>query len=186
MTEMISIKNCLNEFIPTLDNFCSKSPLQMTITLVQETGDITLFSQYDKSFNYKFKYDPSVDKKSQIKKIKTDIEKKYPIIFDHKRFPLAKDKQEELIKGGASIRDVLNMREDVYLPRYKVLRVHNKYNELDAFDFKTRKVVKFKITIPLVSFLSKLFIMQRVELSEFFREKTSFMYCIKNNVVKNA
>ncbi len=181
MAEMLRLKEYLDEFLPTLENFCSKSPLQMTVSVVSDTGDINLTSLYDSSFFYSFKVNPFEDKKTQIKAVKTDIEKRYPVVFDHKRMPLSKEKQEEMIGLGNSIRDVINMREDIYLPRYKVLRVHNKYNELDAFDFKTRKMVKFKITMPLISFLSKLFVMSREELSEFFKDKTRFMYCIKND-----
>ena len=181
MVEMISLKEQLDDFVSSLENFCSKSPLQLTVTVIEETGDITLSSIYDSSFKYQFTFEPFLDKKSQIKDVKTAVEKRYPVVFDFKRFPLEKQEQEQLIAAGNSVRDVLDMRKDVYLPRYKILRVHNKYNELDAFDFKTKKMVKFKITIPLISFLNKIFDMSKEQLSEFFKEKTKFMYVIKKN-----
>jgi hypothetical protein len=179
--EMITLKEYLDDFIPTLENFCSKSPLQLTFSVVPETGNIRFSSLYDSSFNYEYTVTPFQSKKDQIKEIKTYVEKKYPVIFDHKRFPLDKEEQEKLIVGGTSIREVLDMRKDVYLPRFKVLRVHNKYNELDVYDFFKHKMIKFKITIPLIGFLDKLFVMSKEDLSIFFREKTKFMYVIKVN-----
>jgi len=182
MAEIVKLNDYLQDFIPSLENFCSKSPLQLVVRVIQETGEVFLTSIYDKKIEYIFKIDPLKEKKSQIKEIKTYFEKMYPIIFDYKRLSLSKEKQEELIESGKPVREVLDMREDVFLPRYKILRVHNKYNEIDVFDFKTKKMVKFKILIPLISFLSFIFDGgDKISMYNLFREKTKFMYIIRNN-----
>lgn len=182
MAEIVKLNDYLQDFIPSLENFCSKSPLQLVVRVIPETGEVFLTSIYDKTIEYTFKIDPLKEKKSQIKEIKTHFEKMYPIIFDYKRLSLSKEKQEELIESGKPVREVLDMREDVFLPRYKILRVHNKYNEIDVFDFKTKKMVKFKILIPLISFLSYVFsIKDKMDMYTIFKEKTKFMYIIKNN-----
>lgn len=181
MIETISLKDSLDDFIRSLENFCSKSPLQPTIKVITETGYITLTSLYNPEVNVSITFQPQLDKQSQIKEIKTALEKFYPVVFDHKNIPLSKEEQEKLIVNGKPVREVLDIRQSIYLPRYKIVRVHNKYNELDVFDFKTKKMIKFKIIIPLITFLNNVFTMSKEELSAFFREKTKFMYCIKGN-----
>ncbi len=176
---MIKLEEYLANFIPSLENFCSKSPLQLKVSVVKETGDIELSSIYDTSFKYTFTVNPLKDKKTQIKEIKTSLEKNYPVVFSKLVVQLSKEEQEEKINEGLEIRKVLDMRKVLYLPRYKILRVHNKYNEIDAVDFKRKKIVKFKLSIPLTSFLNNLFFMSREELSDYFVQKTRIMYSIE-------
>lgn len=178
MVNKVSLQDYLNDFIPSLENFCSKSPLQPNVSVITETGKITLSSTYMKD-SISFTVDPMVDKKKQIKDVKMQIEKLYPIIFDHKKFPLSAEEIEDVVSSGAPIKEALSLRKDVYLPRYKILRVHNKYNEIDAFDFKTKKTIKFKVRIPLVPFMSKIFTLNRESMSDQFRQDVKFLYAIK-------
>lgn len=178
MVNKVSLQDYLNDFIPSLENFCSKSPLQPTVSVVFETGKVVLNSSRMKE-PITFMVDPMTDKKKQIKDIKMQIEKMYPVIFDHKKFPLEAEEIEEVVSSGAPIKEALAIRKDIYLPRYKILRIHNKYNEIDAFDFKTKKTIKFKVRIPLVPFMNNVFSMSKENLSDEFRRDVKFLYTIK-------
>ena len=175
----ISMEEYMADFMPTLENFCSKSPLQPKIEYVPELGTIKLSSSYPNIEDVTFNVDPMKDKKQQIREIKKTIEIQYPIIFDVKRFSYSPEEIENLVSEGVTIKDAMNMRKECYLPRYKITRVHNRYNELDVFDFKTKKMLKFKVNIPLVAFLDKLFNSSREEISSFFRKDTRFIHKIK-------
>lgn len=177
----VSMDDYMKDFLPTLENFCSKSPLQPRIEFVPETGLIKLESKYKEIEPYTFTVNPLRNKKDVIKEIKGMLEKNYPIVFDLKQVPLSLEEIESLTTEGIPITEIMNKRNDVYLPRYKVLRVHNRYNEMDLYDFKTRTLLKIKVIIPLVVFLDKLFSSTREEITSFFKKDTRFLYAIKKD-----
>lgn len=179
VTKKISMDDYMKDFIPTLENFCSKSPLQFTINYIPETGLVKLTSPYPDIEEYAFTVNPMKDKKLQIKEIKETVSKNYPVIFSLKKFPYSASEIESFVEKGVPIKDAMSMRKETYLPRYKIIRVHNRYNEIDVVDFKTRKLLKFKLSIPLVRFLEKLFNSSREDISSFFKNDTRFLHVIK-------
>ena len=50
----------------------------------------------------------------------------------------------------------LNETRVVYKKLYKIIRVHDLYNELDMFSFNDRCVYKFKCKIPLVALIEEI------------------------------
>jgi len=173
----ISLKDYMNDFIPSLENFCSKSPLQPTLKIVADTGKIIILIENLEDIEYTV--DPFVDKKIQIKEIKTLIEKQYPIVFDKKQVLYSAEEIEQFISEGVTVKDALSLRKNIYLPRYKIVRVHHFYNEIDAYDFKTRKMIKFKVTIPLSKLLQDLLFKDKEVISTSFRQSTKFMYVVR-------
>jgi len=177
----ISMETYMRDFIPTLENFCSKSPLQPKIDYVLETGAVHVTSRYAPEFNYSFVVDPLTDKKQQIRNLKKEMEKFYPVLFDNRKISFSPEEIEELIAEGVPVKEAVQMRKDVSLPRYRIIRVHNQYNEIDMVDFKTKKVIKVKTLIPVMVVLNKLYtIKPENRFTHDFKRDTRFVHVISS------
>lgn len=181
--ESVSMESFLEDFNPTFENFVRKCPLNPTVTLVKDTGHLTIKGAKNinsEPFEFTFVLDPTKNKKDQIKQIKLKLEKHYPIIFETKYVRLSDAEIEDQVSQGVPIKVALNERKELYYTRYIIKRVHHQYNELDVFDIKTRRLVKYKFfKKPVGVYLKELFNDPMNVSKEFFNDEVArFAYCI--------
>jgi hypothetical protein len=163
-TTKVSLKDFLNDFMPSFNNFISKCPLKMKTSLVPETGNlyIELLNSLGKSIDgFNVVIDPNKEKQLQIKEIKDKLENFYPIIYLEKEEPYSPDEVEKFVNDGMTIKEALSMRKNIRIEKFKVMRAHHRYNELDCLDLQNNKVLKFKLrfkkySIPTATFLEKM------------------------------
>ena len=163
--EKISLKEYLIDFQRSYNNFISKCPLKVKTSIVQETGRlyIEILDSKGKSVDgFDFVVNPSIEKQVQIREIKEKLEVFYPIIYQEVETQYDAEQIEEFMKQGISLTDALKKRLTSNNKKYKIIRAHHKFNELDCYDYATSKVMKFKLKfkdhyyIPTATFLEKL------------------------------
>lgn len=150
-----SNKEYIDDFLPTLSNFCSKCPLQPTVDYVKNEGVIYITPLVGNQITVII--NSTVDKHDVIRDIKNEMYVNYPIISNVEEIPLSSDEIEKLIDGGMSVKDALEKKEIRTTELYRVIRVHHRYNELDCEEIATKKLCKLKSRIPLTMLLNKLY-----------------------------
>lgn len=150
-----SSKEYVDDFLPTLSNFCSKCPLQPTVDYIQSEGMIYITPSIGNQITVVI--NPTVDKHDVIRDIKNEMYKNYPIISNVEETNLSSDEIEKLIDDGMSVKDALEKKQCKIVDMYKVIRVHHRYNELDCEEISTNKLCKLKSKIPLTMLLNKLY-----------------------------
>ena len=149
--QITNSNNYAQSFLHTLSNFCSKCPLQPKINYVEDMGRVYVTWGEGKSFD--FVIDPMNDKKDVIKELKTLLQKDYPILYEKKITTLPAEEIEKLVDNGVSLSDALGRTVTEYIPKYRVVRVHHQYNELDLFDLTSRMMYKFHSKLPVTAIL---------------------------------
>jgi hypothetical protein len=185
-TTKVSLKDFLNSFMPSFNNFISKCPLRLKTSVVPETGIlyVEILNSERKSIDgFNVTIDPNKDKQSQIKEIKDKLETFYPIIILEKNETYSPEEIEQMVNDGISLKDALSKRKLVRVDKFKVMRAHHKYNELDCLDLQTGKMLKYKLRfkeyhIPTATFLEKLFDSQNA-MSKVFFDAFEFKYVLK-------
>lgn len=145
-----SAKEYIDDFLPTLSNFCSKAPLTIEIKYVKDLNKV--FLKYDDN-TLEVNIDITKNKKEVIKEIKEELQKDYPYIYEKKVVVPNAEEVESLVDKGVSISDALNQTTVDLEPKYQIIRVHHKYNEVDLLELKTNLIYKFKSKIPIVKLL---------------------------------
>jgi hypothetical protein len=152
---ILSMEDYLRDFLPSLENFCQKCPLQPRPEIVPETGMLYLYLPTDEQNPLIFTLNPMVPKQEQIRIIKMKLIDNYPVIQERVLLRLTAKEVEDLInEGSVSLTEALDKRKELYFPRYKIIRVHHSSQEIDCYDIKKKNKAKFKLTIPLINFLS--------------------------------
>ena len=146
-----SAKDYIDDFLPTLSNFCSKTPLTIQINYVKDLNKV--FLKYDDK-TMEVDIDITKNKKEVIKGIKEELQKDYPYIYEKKVVVPSAEEVENLVDNGVSLSDALNQTSVDLEPKYQILRVHHKYNEVDLLELKTNLIYKFKSKIPIVKLLN--------------------------------
>lgn len=150
-----SSKEYIDDFLPTLSNFCSKCPLQPTVDYVQNEGLIYITPSLGNQITVVV--NPTVDKHDVIRDVKNEMYKNYPIISCVEENSLSSEEIEKLIDEGMSVKEALEKKTYNTIDMYKVVRVHHRYNELDCEEIATKKMCKLKSKIPLTMLLNKLY-----------------------------
>lgn len=151
--EYANYNSYLKGLVKSLSNFCSKCPLKPTIQVVKDLGKI--YIHYDEE-DIEITVDVKKDKKKIIGELKKKLEEHYPIIYEKiTQIPNA-DEVRKILSQGKSLEQALNETRVVYKKLYKIIRVHDLYNELDMFSFNDRCVYKFKCKIPLVALIEEI------------------------------
>jgi len=151
--EYANCKDYLDDLVKSLSNFCSKSPLKPTLKIVR---DMNLIYLYYNDEELEIKININQNKKDVIGKIKNMLEKEYPIIYKKTNcVPNANDVRK-LLNEGKTLEQALNNTQVKYEPLYKIIRCHDRYNELDVLNLSDGEMYKFKCRIPLVSVLEDL------------------------------
>ena len=91
-----------------------------------------------------------------IGELKKKLEEHYPIIYEKTTQVPNADEVRKILSQGKSLEQALNETRVVYKKLYKIIRVHDLYNELDMFSFNDRCVYKFKCKIPLVALIEEI------------------------------
>ena len=149
----VNYSEYMNDLIKSLSNFCNKSPLQATIKVVREMGLIYVY-YLDKELEIKINVNQN--KKDVISHVKSILENEYPIIYKKSNCVPNADEVRKLLDEGKSLEEALNSTKINYEPLYKIIRCHNRYNEMDVMDLSNKDVFKFKCKIPLMSILEDL------------------------------
>lgn len=141
------------KFLSSLSNFCTKCPLQPKITYIPSIEKVIV-----KTSNNEIEVilDPSKDKKVAISEIKEILIQDYPIIYNVEKVNLSTREIDELIIEGKPLDDALLSKKDVIEKYGRLERIHNKFNELDIYNFNTNKIEKYKGKIPLVFLIDKI------------------------------
>lgn len=177
--DRVSMEDYLKDFVPSFENFCQKCPLQPRPEIVNETGALYLTLPNDPENPLIFKIDPLIEKQEQIRNIKKKLEGNYPVIFEKLSYRYSADEIEKMVSEGITLSEALNKQKETYLPRYKIIRVHHTSQEIDCFDFKKKTKVKFKMLVPLISFLGVVQEGNREKISETFFKNKKFVMQIK-------
>lgn len=147
-------KKYSEDFMRTLSNFCMKSPLQPKINYVEEMSKVYL--TYGDNECIEFDINPMEDKKDAIKQIKNVLQKDYPVIYTKKTRILPSEEIEKLVEGGMPLSKALEQTTTDYMPKYRVMRVHHYYNELDCFDLQNKVMYKFHAKLPVTAILEEI------------------------------
>jgi hypothetical protein len=178
-TVQVSIEDYLKDFLPSLENFCQKSPLQPRPEVVTETGSLYLHLPNDPENPLVFKINPLLPKQDQIRDIKKILEPNYPVIFERNSERLTAEEIEKLINSGVPVAEALGRRSETFEPRYKMIRVHHPSQEIDCIDLKKNQKVKFRLTLPLLTFLSILATGDKEKISHTFFMNKRFVMIIR-------
>jgi len=186
-TEKLSLKDYLADFMPSLENFISKCPLKVKSSLVQDTGTlyIEILDPNGKSIDgFNYVVHASKEKQSQIREIKEKLEVFYPIIYQETQEMYSADEIAKIVEeDNIPLADALKMRKTVTIKKFKIIRAHHRYNELDCYDFISGKMMKFKLkvkthSIPTVRFLQEL-AGKPSAMSKVFFDAFEFKYILK-------
>ena len=118
-----SSKEYIDDFLPTLSNFCSKCPLQPTVDYVQNEGMIYITPSLGNQITVVV--NPTVDKHDVIRDVKNEMYKNYPIISCVEENSLSSEEIEKLIDDGMSVKEALEKKTYNTIDMYKVIRVHH-------------------------------------------------------------
>lgn len=154
---IVSLEEYLKDFVPTLNNFIDKCPVNVHVSIIKETGFIYVCiydAKNEKEIDgMSFQIDPLSDKKNQIKKIKMFLEDYYPVISQVINVPYDKEELEKIVEQGTPIQEALKLRKQEKIPVYKIIRVHHKYNDMDCLNLATNEIYKVKLQQPIEIFL---------------------------------
>lgn len=143
----------LTDLIKSLSNFCNKCPLKPNINVVKPLGKIYVYCDNEE---IEITVDVMKNKKVVIGELKKRLENKYPVIYRKiLKNPNAEDIRKSL-NEGKTLEEALNESQVIYEPMYKVIRVHDKYNELDVCSLADDMIYKFKCKIPVMAILEDL------------------------------
>ena len=151
--EYTNYNSYLESLVKSLSNFCSKCPLKPTIQVVKDLGKI--YVRYDED-GKEITVDVKKDKKKIIGDLRKKLEKHYPIIYEKTSQVPNADEVRKILNQGKSLEEALNTTQTVYKKVYKIMRVHDLYNELDLFSIEDDCMYKFKCKIPLIALLEDL------------------------------
>lgn len=162
------------KFLSSLSNFCSKCPLQPKITYIPEIEKIVIVADDNE---IEVTLDPTKDKKDVISEIKNELLNSYPIIYKTEEVNLSTEEIDKLIEEGKVLNDIILSKKTVTNKYGRLERIHNKFNEMDIFNFETSSVEKYKCKIPLV------FLMEHIKKGEWdlFWKSVHFV----SNITKN-
>lgn len=166
-------KDYLKDFLPTLSNFCSKSPLQPSVTISSDNSKIRIVPTKGEEIVLDLDQN-SLTKKEVINKVKKELEKNYPYIYAEEEY-YDTEEIENMVDSGVSLSEALEKNNKRIVKVLKVIRVHHKYNELDCLNLKTQKMEKYKCKIPVTNILQD----TEKELPSF--DKLKFLYSLEKN-----
>jgi hypothetical protein len=186
VTEKISLEEYLKDFMPSLDNFISKCPLKIKSTLVRESGNLYLeiLDNSGKSIDgFNYVVHATQDKQSQIREIKEKLENFYPIIFKITEERYSSKEITALVDSKKyTLEDALELKRMVNTPKYKIIRAHHKYNELDCLDLNSNKMMKFKLKFKNYHILTATFLEKLrdnpTSMSQLFFDAFEFKYIL--------
>lgn len=166
-------KDFLKDFLPTLSNFCSKSPLQPSVIISSDNSKIRIVPIKGEEIVLDLDNN-SLTKKEIINKVKKELEKDYPYIFAEEEY-YDTEEIENMVDSGISLSEALEKNNKRIVKVLKVIRVHHKYNELDCLNLKTQQMEKYKCKIPVTNILQD----AEKELPSF--DKLKFLYSLEKN-----
>lgn len=151
--EYANYNSYLESLVKSLSNFCNKCPLKPTVQVVKDLGKI--YIHYDNE-EIEISVDVKKDKKKIIGDLKKKLEKHYPIIYEKSTQVPNANEVRKMLNEGKSLEEALNETQIVYKKVYKIMRVHDSYNELDLLSIDDDYMYKFKCKIPLIALLEDL------------------------------
>lgn len=164
------------DFMHSFQNFLNKCPI---IFKKVELVDKTIYIYLEEENPLIFVLDLTIHKQDQIAKIKNKLENFYPIIFETKSVRYSSDEIIEMTNNGISLEEALNKKKIVYNKRFKILRTHNKTNELDIWDERDFKLLKYKLKVPIAYFLTQIEKLKKEEVYTLFIDNSIINYEIK-------
>ena len=151
--ECVNYSKYINDLTKSLSNFCNKSPLKPAIKIVKEMGLIYI---YYLNKELEIKININKNKKDIIGYVKSILENDYPIIYKKINCVPNADDVRKLLNEGKTLEKALNSIKVKYEPLYKIIRCHDRYNEIDVIDLLDNEMFKFKCKIPLIAILEDL------------------------------
>ena len=151
--EYASYDGYVESLVKSLSNFCNKCPLKPTVKVVKQIGKIYVYYNDEE---LEIDVDVNVDKKKVIGELKKELEKEYPIIYKKTNCVPNADEVRKMLNKGKTLEEALNATQVSFEPLYKIERVHDKYNEIDAVSLTDGEMYKFKCAIPVIAILEDL------------------------------
>jgi hypothetical protein len=173
----------LEDFLKTFDSFCSKSPIQLKYNCVKETGQLQVYSSWFKE-DLNFTINPLKDKHPQVHNILNSVIPFYPEIMDFVSIPLSVEEIDANVNKGVPLIEILGMRKLIGTKKYRIQRVHHKFNEIDCLNYESNVFEKFKTKIPMIKFMEGIFnrLEDKHETSIFFNSNS---YLLRQLTRKN-
>lgn len=166
-------KDYVKNFLKTLNNFCTKCPLDIKVIYVPE--NTTVYIKYDdKTINVKI--DITKDKKEVIASLKEKLMKNYPFIYVKEEKIHTSDEVEALLAQGETLENALKPY-DLMVKKYMVIRKHDIYNELDCKDIENDELCKFKCKIPVSIVMKKI---KNKDITVI--DDLKFIHCMENKI----
>jgi CRISPR/Cas system CMR-associated protein Cmr5 small subunit len=132
--EDVNIEEFKETFKKKFSSLCEKSPLLLSYKTMGDTV-VVIDKSYNESLETKYDLDYMYDVKLNIKKIKDDLETRYPIVNLSYEQPISDDKAHKLLQEGHSLDEIIDMNETIEIPKYK--SVHsNDYDVEEIFKHK--------------------------------------------------
>lgn len=135
-----------NDLLKSLSNFCSKSPINVEINYVKDMNKIYL--NYENK-TYTIDIDPLINKKLVIGNVKKELEKYYPYLYEMEKTIPSSEEIETLMKQGLTLKEALSNVYEDEVPKFKIIRKHDKFNEIDVLNLKDKCLYKYKTRIPV-------------------------------------
>ena len=130
--------NEIRRFEKSLYNYCTKLPLSVKI---KRTHNKIIVDIKNSTFTIMLK--PDINKNKVITSLAKSVDKYLPIISIEKNISPSTQEIKAMLAKGISIDEALKPVVGI-VEKYKILRVHAKYNELDVLDLETGKKLKLK------------------------------------------
>lgn len=148
----ISTEDYSNDLLKSLSNFCSKTPLNVSIHYAKDINKIYVYYEDDV---ITIDINPLVDKKIVIGKIKKQLEKYYPYLYKKEKIIPSYNDIEHLINNGLTLKEALSKTEETEIAKFKIIRKHDKFNELDVIDLEDNQMYKYKSKIPVAVIIER-------------------------------
>ena len=167
----INIEEFKEVFEKKFTSFCEKAPLYLTYTIIGnkvEVQDMTQKEIWEKNYELDF----SRTEKWNIKRIRDDLEKRYPVIPFKYVKQISDERATQLISEGYSISEVMTMSEQEEVNKYRVLKLLNDSNEIIVRNLENNEVHLLGVKVPLVNLADKIFSKNFDEVQKIFENKT--------------
>lgn len=151
----------VQSFKKSLENFLSKCPLDCSVTYNDFEATIT-------GESVTVVVNLTKPKKAEIERLKKALIRFYPILkVEEEKSPDVDKLQKMIEEGEITLKDALSYKEKQVTELGTIVRLHNKYNELDVLDNKG-ELLKYKVSMPLTLFVQNL-------------KRTNFIISVKDN-----
>jgi len=166
------------DFLRSFKSFMEKCPI--IFEKVDFIDDTVYIFFNDEENPLVFHVDLFDNKQNQIFKIKEALLPYYPRIWVKEYRKLTNKEIAEREEKGDSMDTLLNERKPVLVERFTIIKAHDAVNEVDVRDNLEKSVLKYKLKIPVITFLEVLSSLEEEETESYFGNNRKFVSVISS------